>query len=139
MAKKWQTTAHQRIQDGQDGIDKVVADYAARLAAVHAAHVRLYRALLETDNNAAEMAAGELRYAVNQLPPVPAWPDTDEELIDRLRGKFAPLVADKNGKTVLRWNGDGYDYRPLAAGARARDRAQARDRDSARPGRVRVA
>lgn len=111
MAKNWQSTPYQRTEHG---IGKLVTDYVARLAAVHAAHVRLYRALLETDNDAAEMAAGELCYAVNHLPPIPGWPDTDEKLIDRLRGKFAPLMADKNGKAVLHWNGDGYDYRPRA-------------------------
>ncbi len=60
------------------------------MAKVHSAQVRLYRALLATDDMAAEFAAADLHAAVAALPEMPAWPDTDEELIARLRGEFPP-------------------------------------------------
>jgi len=83
---QWQTTPAQ-LSDHE--IDSLVATYADRLAKVHAAQVRLYRALLATDDMAAEFAAPDLQAAVAALPEMPAWPGTDEELIARLRGKFA--------------------------------------------------
>ena len=84
---QWQKTPAQ-LSDHE--IDNLVAKYADRLATVHSAQVRLFRALLATDDMAAEFAASDLHAAVAALPAMPTWPDTDEELIARLRGKFAP-------------------------------------------------
>jgi len=88
---QWQKTAAQ-LADHE--ITTLVANYAERLAKVHSAQVRLYRALLATDDVAAEFAASDLRAAIAALPEMPAWPDTDEELIARLRGEFPPQAAD---------------------------------------------
>jgi len=71
----------------------LVAEYADRLAKVHSAQVRLYRALLATDDLAAEFAAPDLHAAVAALPGMPDWPDTDEELIARLRGGVPRTAA----------------------------------------------
>jgi hypothetical protein len=91
---QWQKTPAQ-LSDWE--IDMMVAEYADRLAKVHSAQVRLYRALLATDDMAAEFAAPDLRAAVAALPEMPAWPDTDEELIARLRGKFSvPPTAPRS-------------------------------------------
>jgi hypothetical protein len=87
---QWQKTPAQL--SGHE-IDMLVATYADRLAKVHAAQVRLYRALLATDDMAAEFAAPDLHAAVAALPEMPAWPDTDEELIARLRGGVPPTAA----------------------------------------------
>lgn len=82
---QWQKTPAQ-LSDRE--ISAAVAKYADRLAAVHSAQVQLYRALLATDDTAAEFAASDLHAAIAALPEMPAWPDTDEELIARLRGEF---------------------------------------------------
>lgn len=87
---QWQKTPAQ-LSDRE--IDVLADSYAVRLAAVHSAQVRLYRALLATDDLAAEFAASALRAAVAALPELPPWPDTDEELIARLRGEFPPQAA----------------------------------------------
>ena len=87
---QWQKTP---AQLSGDEINILVANYAERLAKVHSAQVRLYRALLATDDTAAEFAASDLHAAIAALPEMPAWPDTDEELIARLRGEFPPLAA----------------------------------------------
>jgi hypothetical protein len=87
---QWQKTPAQ-LSDHE--INALVASYAERLAKVHSAQVRLYRALLATDDMAAEFAASELHSAIAALPEMPAWPDTDEELIARLRGEFPPQAA----------------------------------------------
>lgn len=86
---QWQNTPAQR---SSREIDQKVKEYAGRLARLHAAQVRLYHALLWTDETAAEFAAADIRAAVKGLPDMPDWPDTDEELIARLRGKFAPAL-----------------------------------------------
>ena len=88
---QWQKTPAQ-LSDHE--ISVLVASYAERLAIVHSAQVRLYRALLATDDMAAEFAASDLNAAVAALPEMPAWPDTDEELIARLRGEFPQAAHD---------------------------------------------
>jgi hypothetical protein len=88
---QWQKTPAQ-LTDHE--INILVANYAERLAKVHAAQVRLYRALLATDDMAAELAASDLHAAIAALPEMPAWPDTDEELIARLRGEFPQAAHD---------------------------------------------
>jgi hypothetical protein len=87
---QWQKTPAQ-LSDHEIGA--LVAIYADRLTAVHSAQVRLYRALLATDDMAAEFAASDLHAATAALPEMPPWPDTDEELIARLRGEFPPHPA----------------------------------------------
>jgi hypothetical protein len=42
---------------------------------------------------AAEFAASDLNAAIAALPEMPAWPDTDQELVARLRGEFPPQAA----------------------------------------------
>jgi hypothetical protein len=87
----WQNTPSQLTSEE---ITALTYAYSARLHNLYAAQVRLYTALLWTDVKAAESAARDLRQAVSALPPMPGWPDTDEELIARLKGKFAPLPPD---------------------------------------------
>lgn len=87
---QWQKTPAQ-LSDHE--INILVASYAERLAKMHSAQVRLYRALLATDDMAAELAASALNAAIAALPEMPAWPDTDEELIARLRGEFPPQAV----------------------------------------------
>lgn len=88
---EWQKTPAQ-LSDHE--INILVASYAERLAKVHSAQVRLYRALLATDDMATEFAASDLHAAIAALPEMPAWPDTDEELIARLRGEFPQAAHD---------------------------------------------
>lgn len=82
----WQKTP---AQLSSDEIETLVKRYADKLAKLHEAQIRLYRALLANDDDEAEFAAHAVRQAVAALPDMPDWPDTDEELIARLRGKFA--------------------------------------------------
>lgn len=88
-------------------INARAAAYSEALARLHDAQVRLYRALLATDDIEAELAAVDIRDATNAMPELPPWPDTDEELLDRLRGRFAPAPpldprVDKTLTTVSR-------------------------------------
>lgn len=83
---QWQTTP---AQLSRDEIEALVTRYAGKLAKLHEAQVRLYRALLATDDIEAEFAAHAVHQAVAALPEMPDWPDTDEELIARLKGRFA--------------------------------------------------
>lgn len=87
---QWQKTP---AQLSSDEIETLVKRYAGRLAKLHEAQVRLYRALLATDDIEAEFAALAVHQAVASLPEMPDWPDTDEELIARLKGKFAAEQA----------------------------------------------
>lgn len=91
-------------------IEARVTAYADALDRLHAAQVRLYRALLATDDIEAEYAAAGVNEAASSLPEMPPWPDTDEELIARLRGRFAPAppadpLLDKTLTTIARREG----------------------------------
>lgn len=87
----WQNTPSQLAPDE---IAALADAYGVLLNDLYAAQVRLYAALLWTDVAAAESAARDVRQAVDALPPMPDWPDTDEEMIARLKGKFAPLPPE---------------------------------------------
>lgn len=80
---QWQKTP---AQLSSNEIEVEVKRYADKLAKLHQAQVRLYRALLATDDIEAEFAADAVHQAVTALPEMPGWPDTDEELIARLKG-----------------------------------------------------
>ena len=76
-------------------IEKRTRVYEAKLSALHKAKTRLYRACLSQNLEEASLALCVVRHLEFEMPDYPEWPETTEELRERLRERLTTPYPDK--------------------------------------------
>jgi hypothetical protein len=70
--------------------------YETKLGALHRAKARLYRACLNQNLEEAGIALGDVRQLEFEMPDYPEWPETTDELKERLTERFtSPYPEEK--------------------------------------------
>ena len=69
--------------------------YETKLSALHRAKARLYRACLSQNLEEAGIELGNVRQLEFEMPDYPEWPETTDELKERLTERFTTPYPEK--------------------------------------------
>ena len=82
------------IMDGAT-IENRTRLYETKLSALHRAKARLYRACLSQNHEEAGIELGIVRQLEFEMPDYPEWPETTDELKERLTERFTTPYPGK--------------------------------------------